>query len=271
MKLKDLLGTDIKENLKKVVFKFKNRNFKPYVVDKTLFGTDFKFYVANLDGKNWYIDGSESPDGSWVWPEMEFVKNHIVAPGDVVLECGGHHGLTAVVISKWVGSKGHVHTFEPNPDNQAILQKNIEINSATNVTIVPNAVGEKDGSIMISHSSSNSYILKGKEQAGIEVAIVKADDFLHLKPTVIKIDVEGFETDVLKGATEILKTLPKLAIELHPDMMGRYGTSVKELLSLISPQYNLWVQWEILKAPVPYDCAKPITDRAHLFAIPKND
>ncbi|MFA6086223.1 FkbM family methyltransferase [Mucilaginibacter sp.] len=268
MKLKNLFGTDIKESLKKIVFRYKNRNFVPYVVERTLLKTDFKFYVANLDGKTWYVDSSSSA-GEWLWPEMEFVKNAICKPGDIVLECGGHHGLTAVVISKWIGNEGHLYTFEPNPDNVAIIKKNIEINGVKNATIIPNAVGAEDGTIMISHSSSNSYILKGKEHNGIEVAVVKADDYLHLKPTVIKIDVEGFETDVLKGATELLKTMPKLAIELHPDMMSRYGSSVEELLSLLSTDYNLWVQWEILKPPVPYDRKDPIPDRAHLFAIPK--
>ncbi|MGZ3821681.1 MAG: FkbM family methyltransferase, partial [Mucilaginibacter sp.] len=171
-------------------------------------------------------------------------------------------------ISKWIGGKGHLYSFEPNPDNIAILEKNLEINSVKNVEVIPKGVGSSAGTMKVSHSSSNSYILKKTEQNGIDVAIVTADDFIQLKPTVLKIDVEGFEVEVLKGAHDLLKTLPKLAIELHPDLIHRYGSSIDELLSLIDSRYNLWVQWDIYKAPVPYDRKTPIPNRAHLFAIP---
>ncbi len=119
MKLSRLLSTDLKETLKKIRYKYQNRNFVPYIVEKTLFKTDFKFYVANLDAQNWYLDEeSVNPETKeWMWPELEFVKNNITKTGDIVLECGGHHGLTAVVIAKWIGSTGHVYTFEPIPPN----------------------------------------------------------------------------------------------------------------------------------------------------------
>src|SRR6187402_1412356 len=79
MKLSNLLGTDLKETLKKIRYKFQNRNFVPYTVDKTLLKTDFKFYVATLDAQNWYLDEeSISPvTKEWMWPELEFVKNNI--------------------------------------------------------------------------------------------------------------------------------------------------------------------------------------------------
>jgi FkbM family methyltransferase len=271
MQLRNLLGTDIKESIKKVLVRFRNRNFKPYVVDRTLYQTDFKFYVGDKDGESWYVDSSADilrEHKEWLWLEMEFVKNFICKEGDIVLECGGHHGLTAVVISKWIGPQGYLYSFEPNPKNQIIMHKNLEINSIKNVEIVPNAIGSEAGKIMVSYSNSNSYVLKKKEHNGIEVPVVTADDFINRKPTVIKIDVEGFETEVLKGAQNLLKTLPKLIIELHPDMMLRYGNSVNDLLLLIDERYKLWVQRDINKAPEPYDRKTPITQRAHLFAIP---
>jgi FkbM family methyltransferase len=273
MKINTIFGTDVKERLKKIRYGFKNRNFRPYIVEKNLYDTKFKFYVANLDGQNWYNDAPDNGQQSsmpWLWPEMEFVKNNVCKKGDVVIECGGHHGLTAVVMSKWIGEEeGHLYTFEPNPDNLATISKNLEINASKNITIVPNAVGSEDGTILISHSGSNSYILKGKEHVGIKVDIVKVDDFIDKLPTVIKIDVEGFELEVLKGATEVLKTLPRLAIELHLDMMKRYGATVDQLLLLIETNYDLWIQLEIYSVPVPFNRSISIPDRCHLFAIPK--
>lgn len=271
MDFKNLLGTDLKESLKKIKYKFQNRNFKPYTADKTLFGTDFKFHVANLDAEHWYMnpDGYSKETGEWVWPEMEFVKNNIIDEGGVVLECGGHHGLTAVVIAKWVGDKGHVYTFEPNPENLDIIKKNVAINGIKNITIIPNAVGSEPGEILITNSSSNSYILKEGESNGIKVPVVRADDYADKKPTVLKIDVEGFELEVLRGATEILKTLPSLHIELHPDLMSRYGYKVEDLLDLISTDYNLWLQTDPFSIPAPYNREFPITGRGHLYAVAK--
>ncbi|MGY3213872.1 FkbM family methyltransferase [Mucilaginibacter sp. HD30] len=272
MKLTNIFGTDVKESLKKIYYRYKNRGFKPYIVEKKLYHTDFKFYVANLEGQQWYDQTSnKSQDESkeWLWPEMEFVKNKICKKGDVILECGGHHGLTAVVISKWIGEEGHVYTFEPNSDNLAIIRKNININSSKNITVIPNAVGSEHGNILISHSNSNSYILQGNENVGIEVPIVKIDDFADKKIDVIKIDVEGFEFEVLKGATEILKTRPRLAIELHLDMMQRYGATVDQLLSLIEKNYDLWIQLDIYSPPVQFNRSVFIPDRCHLFALPK--
>ncbi|MEO8887068.1 MAG: FkbM family methyltransferase [Mucilaginibacter sp.] len=272
MKFSKLLGTDIKEFLKKIRFKYQNRNFKPYTVDRTLYGTDFKFYVANLDAQDWYLDETSisSDTMEWMWPEMEFIKNNICKPGDMVLECGGHHGLTAVVISKWIGN-GQLYTFEPNPDNLAIIKKNVEINDVKNITVVPDAVGAEDGEIWVTNSSSNSYILKGNEHNGIKVPVVKLDDYAHLNPTVIKIDVEGFELEVLKGACQILKTLPRLAIEMHPVMINRYGGTVSELINLLDPAYELWIQEEIYGKAVFHDRSVPIpfVNKGFLFAIPR--
>lgn len=268
MRLSNIFGADAKERLKKILYKVKNRDFKPYVVDRVLYGTEFKFYVANKDGEDWYEPALDK-NGEWIWPEMKFMKDHICKNGDVVIECGAHHGLTAVVASKWVGAEGHIYCFEPNPENLAILHKNLGLNGVTNVTVIPKAVGSAAGTIKISNSSSNSHVLKGKEHVGVDVDVVRIDDYAYVNPVAIKIDVEGFETDVLKGAADILKSKPKLMIELHPDMIERYGSTMDELLSLIDKSYKVWVQWDIYKAPEPYDRLRPISDRAHLFAVPK--
>ncbi len=265
--LSNLIGINAKESIKKLMFSIRNRNFKPYVTDMNLYGTKFKFYVGNKDGESWYV-GDDGEDG-WLWPEMKFMKDHLCREGDVILECGGHHGLTACILSDWIGRSGKIYSFEPNPDNRTIHQKNQEINALTNVKLLPNAVGASQGKLLISNSSSNSYILKGKETQGIEVEVVTVDSFANLNPTILKIDVEGFEIEVLKGAQKLIKEkLPKLAIEVHTDMIERYGSSIEELLSLIDARYQLWIQWNIDEYPVPYNRRDPITHRVHIFGIP---
>jgi len=58
----------------------------------------------------------------------------MVNSGDVVLECGSHHGYTTLLLASWVGEEGKVFAFEASRYNFKILTKNIEINQLNNLT-----------------------------------------------------------------------------------------------------------------------------------------
>lgn len=90
----------------------------------------------------------------------------------------------------------------------------------------------------------------------------------------VKINVQGFEVEVLKGAKNILNTKPKLAIAINPNALKKHNSSVEDLFDLIDVEkYNLWVQlvqWHLPgEEPRTYDVKSPITQGAHLFALPK--
>ena len=188
-------------------------------------------------------------------------------PGDVVLDCGAHHGFASLLFSSWVGESGRITAFEPLPHNADIVQKNIELNSATNIVLERKAVGSRHGRTKIA-GISNSSILHAQE-SGVDVEVVCLDDYAHLSPTFLKIDVEGFEAEVLKGAQTILATKPKLALEIHTDQLGQYDTSVAELFGLLDlDAYELRVQWQDTADPVVY-AGEAISNRVHLYAIPK--
>ena len=104
----------------------------------------------------------------------------------------------------------------------------------------------------------------------VKVDMVKLDSYFKIKPTFIKIDVEGYEYEVLKGAKKILKTRPKLEIEIHTDDLPKYNTKVDEILKSIDlSNYNTWIKWDNYSAPKLYNGQKQIKNRVHLFAIPK--
>jgi FkbM family methyltransferase len=197
---------------------------------------------------------------------MRFIRDHLVGPGDVVLEAGGHHGFTAILLSNYVGAGGKVVTFEPSPASCDILEKNIQQNGLKNVIIERKAVGAERGIITISDRSCSWVTLPGK---GVEVELTCLDEYEHLNPAFLKIDVEGFEMQVLQGAKKILSTRPKLAIEIHTTVLPHYGASVQDLFRLIDVKnYKLWIQWEENQQPEEYDMRTPIEKRVHLFGIP---
>lgn len=157
-------------------------------------------------------------------------------------------------------------TFEPSPANCDIIEKNIQQNGLRNVTLERKAVGAELGIITISNASNSSVTLSGE---GVQVELTCLDEYEHLNPTFLKIDVEGFEMQVLQGAKKILSTRPKLAIEIHTEQLSQYGASVQELFRLIDVEtYKLWIQWDDGQQPEEYDMRTPIEKRVHLFGVP---
>ena len=242
-------------------------NYFPYFIDKELEGVKFKFYIGDSDGKKWYHIGTTDPP----WLEMRFIKERLIQKGDIVFECGSHHGCTALLLSNWVGETGKVVAFEPNPSNFEIAKINLSINSVRNVELVKSAVGRNSDEVLLDISSSNSSILydKSNNKSNL-VKSISLDSLEDVTPDVIKIDVEGFEIEVLIGAKRILKNKPKLAIEIHVEQLIKYNYSVSEIFDLINiDNYDFWIQWEDNEYPVPYKFEKPINKRVHIFGLPK--
>ncbi len=147
--------------------------------------------------------------------------------GDTCVDVGGHLGYYALVMSQLVGPSGHVISFEPVPSNMSVLKENISLNNATNVELVNAALGERPGTVPLIcpenfelswTPSIRGYSVEGSRNS-IDVRMDTLDAFLQrgqYKPTVIKIDVEGAELDVLSGAVETLRTTrPTVLLEIH--------------------------------------------------------
>lgn len=257
----EFLPDGIKAVLRMAHEKYKGAFFEPYVIRKRISGSTFDFLIGDWVGKEWYDAGNEE------WIEMEFIRDHIVKNGDIAFECGGHHGLSTMLLSSWVGDTGKVVTFEPTPSNLPIIRKNLELNKIRNVQVEGKAVGSTNGTVVISKSSCAA--VQSSRVGTVSVDMVPLDDYIGLKPTFLKIDVEGFEVEVLRGARRILDTRPKLAIEIHTNVLSRYSTSIAELLDHVPlKEYKCWVQWSDAQLPEPYDGRREIVDRIHLFAIP---
>jgi FkbM family methyltransferase len=260
--IKRALPEPVKMSLRRIIYLLRNWRFKPYLKAKNVEGVVFDLWICDAYGREWYDIHSTDP----VWIEMRFIKDHLVEKGDVIFECGGHHGCTAIVLSKWVGPFGKVITFEALPRNCDIIEKNIMQNRLQNVTLERKAVGAEIGKVIIYDLSNSSVALSNQ---GLEVDLTCLDDYEHLNPTILKVDVEGFEVQVLQGAKNILSKRPKLAIEIHTERLSLYGATVEDLFELIGVEdYEFWIQWEDGKQPVEYDMRTPIESRVHLFGIP---
>ena len=259
--IKVLIPSSVRKHLRKI---FK-KSFKPYIRRMNVEDVVFDFLVGDAVGQRWYANVNS------LSPEMRFIRDNIIEDGDIVLDCGAHHGYTTILFANWVGDKGKVVAFEASPSSARILQSNIELNGLQNAVVEQKAVSSREGRICIS-GGSNSRVIPGK-LVGVEVEATYLDKYSHLKPTFLKVDVEGFEIEVLKGAQEILKSKPKLAIEVHVDMLRNYNSAVEDLFSLIDEEgYTFWIQFGGKDEPHLYDgssISHHYEPQVHLYAMPK--
>lgn len=179
-----------------------------------------------LEGYRMRVDWTKKRSfayGTWEPEVVKVIQQH-VSPGMTVLDVGAHSGFYTLLLSKLVGPQGHVIAFEPLPVNFRILEENIALNGLKNVTARREAVGERSGELKFEVPGQEDSLVAGPfrdddARGVIDVPVVSLDDFLFergLKVDLIKMDVEGAEDDVMRGAQRMLETFhPGMAVELH--------------------------------------------------------
>lgn len=182
-----------------------------------------------------------------------------VRPGDIVWDVGANVGLYTDYFLQWTGSNGRVVAFEPLPAAVKALTKVIDSYADNNRgIIVAQALSDKPGkaffnaSINAENVTTTAHLSDSSDSLleGITVQVTTADEFLaeqpNLRPNVVKIDVEGFEEDVLKGGDQTFSDLTcrHLLIEMHFTRMveRNLGDSASRIVSILK-KWGYRVQW----------------------------
>jgi len=200
--------------------------------------------VYFLDPDDKVISKALAFTGMWEERETVFFKK-ITNKGMHILDIGANIGYFTLQFSKSVGSKGKVTSFEPNPKSFAILEKNVLKNNLKNVVLYKKAVSDFSGNakFYISKSNAGDNRFEGKlihddddKRQQIEVEVIKLDDFIDNEQVdLMKIDTQGAEMKVFKGASKIIKNNPNLKIitEFWPIGLFAQGTEPLDFLSRI--------------------------------------
>jgi FkbM family methyltransferase len=150
----------------------------------------------------------------------------VLSSGQVFYDVGANVGFFSLIAAKLVGDSGKVFAFEPLSENAEAMRRNARLNGMSNVTVVEAAVGSASGSgeLHVTDWDGGSTLIKsalphGNSECSRAVKVITLDDFVrenHVPlPSVIKIDVEGLEAEVLHGALEtILVSRPTLIYEV---------------------------------------------------------
>ena len=166
----------------------------------------------------------------------------LLRPGFTVVDVGANQGLYSLLFSRLVGPDGFVHSFEPDPTLFRALQTNCERNRTRNITCYNYALGTKAETRTLYHSRVNSgdnrLAISDRPDWFYEASVTTAPlDSLLGGSLVdfIKIDVQGWEFEVLRGMTEVWKNNPEISVyfEFWPFGLRRAGCDPVELLQYV--------------------------------------
>lgn len=146
--------------------------------------------------------------------KLTWICKKLLGPGDTVLDVGANCGVVSIYASKMVGPTGHVHAFEPQPDLAELMQKSVEIGGYSQVSVHNIALSENEGVMNMLIPADNSGAASLSAQTAvpgktIQVQVKRTADYLSGlnlgKVRLMKLDVEGHEESVLRGALDFFR------------------------------------------------------------------
>ena len=185
--------------------------------------------------RRWFFAHPASIQSNAECHVMSWVEE-IVQRGDTFLDVGANVGWISLVAARCVGRKGRVVAFEPSPPLVSRLRFHRQANFAHNLTVEAAAISEtSETTVLYLHNSGDSdfnsifeaaVIYEGKEKGrpgAVEVQGWSIDEYCEkagLRPHAIKIDVEGAELMVVRGAQGVMKRYkPALILAVHPPLI----------------------------------------------------
>lgn len=199
------------------------------------------------EGHKIYLDSKDSLglslDPNYESQETQLLKK-IIKKNSTVIDIGANIGYFTLLLAKLVGPDGKVFSFEPDPNNFSILEKNVKVNGYSNVVLTQKAISDKTETTKLylcKYSNGMHRIYESEMCEGhVEIESSRLDDFFKSikfdgEVNFIKIDTEGSEVKVIHGIKNILKANKdiKILVEFEPGSIVQSGYLPKELLTEI--------------------------------------
>jgi len=165
---------------------------------------------------------------------------HFLRPGMTLVDVGANIGFFSLVAARLVGPTGRVLAVEPEPANCTRIERNVELNGYPNVEIAQVALGDRNGEVTLHLATDHghhSLLDRSPDRAGATIAVPlqTLDTLLAThnigRVDVLKVDVEGLEVEVLRGAAETIRTNPEIVILM--DVHESLGVSAADVCGLI--------------------------------------
>lgn len=179
----------------------------------------------------------------WLWLYGEYERNQsfiaktFLNDGDIAVDVGANMGYFSCLFSRAVGFDGTVIAFEPESRNFASLSENIELNKISNVKLVKKGIADKSGAekLYLVDKEFGNHSFADTQNKSTQFECVDIDTLDNILPALVdlrakkirllKVDVEGLEIRVLKGAQKLIESnrIDAIIIEYSPYRIAQAG------------------------------------------------
>lgn len=216
------------------------------IVQKRVNGINFELDLREVIDSQMFYVGSREPSTS---KTLEF----LCLPGSIAIDIGANIGSHTLPMAKLVGPEGRVYAFEPVPWALRKLHKNIDLNEFENITVEAIALGDTiQSSVPVKFRAS--FKIAASQGVGpngevnsewfdeceeIDISISTLDEYVQANDIraigLIKLDVDGFEGKVIRGALNTLNRFhPVLIMEVAPAWLEMRGDSAVKICNMLA-------------------------------------
>jgi len=218
--------------------------------------------VVERQGLNYELDLGQLIDARIYYegefePETSALFRRLVKPGMIVFDIGANVGAHALPLARLVGPSGHVYMFEPTDWALKKLKKNISLNpELSHVTVERIVLSDQNvsGQQYSIRSQWHADGVEGKEEEGL-IDYITLDSYCaahNIKQVdFVKLDVDGFETRILRGGKKMFESLrPALLIEMSDYWQSQVGDSAEAMIEALNDAGYHYLYEDSLK-PIP--------------------
>ncbi len=205
--------------------------------------------IYRVEGGQIYLNLHESPMmvqvamGTYESAKHAMIRRHLRA-GMTFIDVGANMGDFTLLAARLVGSAGTVLSIEPELKNHSILQRSIDLNDYTNIRALRIALSDRDGSASLRILGRSTEHTLSPEFKGLrEITVptrtldaVVAEQQLK-RVDMVKIDVQGWEIEVLRGAAHTLRAYPRIVLLLDLPKQSEKRRAIGEYLAQFSFTY----------------------------------
>jgi len=209
---------------------------------RQVYRNDLRLNLDISDLVDWYIYFNLKEEGLDLM--LSFIQ-----PGDLVLDIGTNVGYFALRCAM-KAKRGFVYGFEPSEISFNKCQANLGLNNLSNLVVEQLALGEMEGTAYLHTETENNRgmnrISTDRISEDEQIKVRSMDQFVKenniSKVNFIKLDVEGYEMQVLKGGEQTISAFrPKLFLEVDDTLLGRFGVSSTSIFHWLQErEYNIY-------------------------------
>ena len=237
-----LIAPFVSQPLRHLTRIFTSARYRQYLRLTSLYGRTAKGQEKTIRSGEFSFTVPDTQAFLWDYQELfynELYKFKADNETPKIVDCGANIGLSVLYFKK-IYPKSTITAFEADPEIYKYLRKNIEANQVQGVNAISKAVWSEEKTLSFSSQGGDAgRIDAGGDTNIVQIQAVTLERFLNGPIDLLKIDVEGAELDVLKGAGDNLKNCKLVFVEYHS-----FGHKKQVSLGIVLPKTKYKIQFK---------------------------